>query len=61
MPERLKQETNNEFFEVKPLGEENLMEMKAAAKYGIARSTFRSHEYRPINASPISRQPRVTS
>jgi hypothetical protein len=36
MPERLKQKTNDEFFEVKPLGEESLMEMKAA-RCGIAR------------------------
>jgi hypothetical protein len=36
MPERLKQKTNDEFFEVKPLGEERLVEMKAA-RCGIAR------------------------
>ena len=45
MPERLKQKTNNELFEVNPLGEESLMEMKAEMWHretiGVE-STFRS-------------------
>ena len=45
MPERLKQKTNNELFEVKLLGEESLMEMKAEMwnreTIGLE-STFRS-------------------
>jgi hypothetical protein len=55
MPERLKQKTNDEFFEVKPLGEESLMEMKAA-RCGIARLLIGveislARISRPINAA----------
>ncbi len=54
MPERLKQKTNDEFFEVKPLGEESLMEMKAA-RCGIARLLDWSRHFARTNIAPHQR------
>ena len=62
MPERLKQKINDEFFEVKPLGEESLKEMKAArcriARLWIGVDISLARISRRINVSPIGTQRR---
>jgi DNA-directed RNA polymerase alpha subunit len=62
MPERLKQKTDSELFEVKPLGEESLMEMKAEIETIGLESTFRSPNIVPHQRYPNQHAtPLVTS
>ena len=56
MPERLKQKTNDEFFEVKRLGEESLKEMKAA-RCRIARLLDWSRHCARTNIAPRPNRP----